>query len=72
MIATRPQTNNLNPNIFNFVIGFIFLLIGALFALFISSNNSFLGVIVIVAPVVLGVIIIIFSNPYYGIILYLN
>lgn len=72
MIATRPQTNNLNPNIFNFVIGFIFLLIGALFALIISSNNSFIGVLVVIAPIILGIIILIFSNPYYGIILYLN
>jgi hypothetical protein len=71
MIA-RPQTNHLNPNIVNFGIGFIFLIIGALLALMISSDNSFYGVLAIIAPIVLGVIIIIFSNPYYGILLYLN
>ncbi len=71
MIA-RPQTNHLNPNIVNFGIGFIFLIIGALLALMISSDNSFYGILAIIAPIVLGVIIIIFSNPYYGILLYLN
>ena len=61
MIA-RPQTNHLNPNIVNFGIGFIFLIIGALLALMISSDNSFYGILAIIAPIVLGVIIIIFSN----------
>jgi hypothetical protein len=38
----------------------------------ISSDNSFYGILAILAPIVLGVIIIVFSNPYYGILLYLN
>lgn len=71
MIA-RPQTNHLNPNIINFGIGFIFLIIGALLALMISSDNSFYGILAIIAPIVLGIIIIVVSNPYYGILLYLN
>jgi hypothetical protein len=71
MIA-RPQTNHLNPTIINFGIGFIFIIIGALLALTISSDESFYGTLSIIAPIVLGVMIIIFSNPYYGILLYLN
>ena len=71
-MITRPQTKHLNPNIINFGVGFIFIIIGALLALMISSDDSFYGALAILAPIVLGVIIIIFSNPYYGILLYLN
>ena len=71
MIA-RPQTNHLNPTIVNFGIGFIFIILGALLAFTISSDESFYGTLAIIAPIVLGVMIIIFSNPYYGLLIYLN
>jgi hypothetical protein len=71
MIA-RPQTNHLNPTIINFGIGFIFIILGALLAFTISSDDSFYGTLAIIAPIVLVVMIIIFSNPYYGLLIYLN
>lgn len=71
-MITRPQTNTLNPNIYNFITGFIFLLFGTFLALVISSGDSLIGLLVIIVPFIIGIIVIIFSNPYYGILLYLN
>lgn len=71
MIA-RPQTNSVNSNIYNYVIGFIFLVIGVFLALIVSSGSSSYGLIAILVPFAIAIIILVFSNPYYGLLLYLN
>lgn len=71
-MISRPQTSIVNSNIFNFSVGFIFVIIGVLLALLVSSNNSIYGSLVILIPFAIGIIVLVFSNPYYGLIIYLN
>ncbi len=68
----RPQTNTLNANVANYSIGIILLVVGALLAMLLSTGDSTIGAIAIAIPFIFGFIIIVFINPYYGILAYLN
>lgn len=68
----RPQSNTINPNIANYSIGFILLVVGVFLALLVSTGNSLVGIIAVAVPIILGFTIIVFINPYYGILAYIN
>jgi hypothetical protein len=68
----RPQSNTINPNIANYSIGFILLVVGVFLALLVSTGDSLVGIIAVSVPIILGFTIIVFINPYYGILAYIN
>ncbi len=68
----RPQTNTLNASVANYSIGFIMLIVGALLAMLISTGDSTIGLIAISIPLVFGFVILVFINPYFGILAYIN
>jgi hypothetical protein len=68
----RPQTNTLNASVANYSIGFIMLIVGALLAMLISAGDSTIGLIAISIPLVFGFVILVFINPYFGILAYIN
>jgi hypothetical protein len=68
----RPQTSSINPNIRTLSIGFVLLLVGILMATLIATGDPVISTIVVSVPLILGLSVLIFNNPYYGIIAYLN
>lgn len=68
----RPQTSSINPNITTLSIGFVLLLIGILMATLIATGDPTISTIVVSVPLILGLGVLIFNSPYYGIIAYLN
>jgi len=68
----RPQASSINPSVIAFsTIGF-FLIAGILIAMIIASGNVGLSAVVFLLPFAVGVVVLVFINPYYGLMAYLN